>query len=155
MLCHFSLGAVGCWDAPRVRKRLSQGNAEGLSRLEQGLERDLTEWAIPWKQSCVIGCQYMYFKTQSPGIPTSQRDEKESFSTKACYISKKALWCFPRTEQERGVTRAARHVMPLTPSPIAPGGVFRVLLCVPFLQLPRVGKGGMQGTLWLGEVATL
>ena len=62
-------------------------------------------WKVIWRSyttesRAVIGRQHIYFKTiktQSPGIPTSQRDEKESFSAKACYISKKACGCFPRT----------------------------------------------------------
>lgn len=42
---------------------------------------------------------YVFQNTVSR-YPTSQGDKKESFSVKACYISKKACWYFARTEQE-------------------------------------------------------
>lgn len=39
-----------------------------MNRSQSGLESHLTKAKAPQRQSYVIGCQYMYFKTQSPGI---------------------------------------------------------------------------------------
>ena len=93
-----------------------------MSRSQSTLESHLTKAKAPQRQSYVIGCQYMYFKTQSPGIQTSQGDKKESFSVKACYVSKIACWYFARTEQEGSIPRAAQHTISLTPCPVAARG---------------------------------
>lgn len=106
------------------------------------------------RQSCIIVCQYMHFKTQSPGIPSSQGDEKESFSMKAFYILKKAHRCFPRTEQEHRVPRAMWHDMSLIPSPSTVGGVFRFLSCVTSSSAAPKGRaGGLTVSIWLRERA--
>lgn len=72
----------------------------------------------------------MYFKTQSPGIPTSQGDEKESFSMKACYISKHARASQGRSKKVES-RELLRHGMSWTPSPITVRAAFRFLFCVP------------------------
>lgn len=71
----------------------------------------------------------MYFKTESPGIPTSQGDEKESFSMKACYISKHA-GAFQGQSEKVESQELLWHAMSLTPSPITVGGAFRFLFRV-------------------------
>ena len=110
-----------------------------MSRSQSTLESHLTKAKAPQRQSYVIGCQYMYFKTQSPGIQTSQGDKKESFSVKACYVSKIACWYFARTEQEGSIPRAAQHTISLTPCPVAArGSLDFCFLSLPLLQLPRV-----------------
>lgn len=88
-LSHLSWGQPAA-EKPSEGERHPSINPGGLSRSQPALASELIKGLTPWKQSYIIGRPYMYLETQSPGIPTSQEDEKESFSLKACYISKKA-----------------------------------------------------------------
>lgn len=70
----------------------------------------------------------MYFKTQSPGIPISQEDEKEFFKYESLLHLIESMLVLSK-DGENIVTRTPLW-MPLTLSPITAGEVFGFLFLV-------------------------
>lgn len=113
-----------------------------MSRSQSGLGSHLTKAKAPQRESYVIGCQYMYFKTQSPSIQLP-REIKRNLSVCKLVTSQRKHTAHARTEQEGSVLRAAQHRLSLTPCPVTDrvgGSLDFCFLPLPLVQLPR----GMQ-----------
>lgn len=134
----FFTGTIS-WGEARWGRETSQGKGSCYEKItvDTGKPSDKGEGTTETELRNWLSI-YVFQNTVSR-YPTSQGDKKESFSVKACYISKKACWYFARTEQEGSIPRAAQQRISLTPCPVtAWGSLDFCFLSLPLLQLPRV-----------------